>query len=172
MLKIGILTLSDRASRGEYEDKSAPKIMEILKSYINEEIEFDYHVIEDKKELIKLHLNGLSKVCDFIVTTGGTGPSQRDVTPEATEEICEKILPGFGEIMRAIGYKNTPTAILSRLVAGICKNTLIVNLPGNPRAIKESLDAVFDAIVDCVKITKNHKIDCNEEVRPIFHTHH
>ena len=172
-MKIGVLILSDRASSGVYEDKSGQEIMRLAELYFLEKPEFDYRVIEDDKDLIKQNLQDLSaKENLLILTSGGTGISKRDVTPEATQEVCEKMLPGFGEIMRAVSYGKVPTAILSRSSAGVLNKSLIVNMPGSPKAIKECLDAVFAAIIDGVEIISGYKPAVNEENVKIYKPHH
>lgn len=169
-VKIGILTLSDRASAGEYEDKATEQVRAVLESYIKNEIEFMCELIPDEFELIKTKLIKLcdEDKCAFIVTTGGTGPAKRDVTPEATEAVCEKMLPGFGELMRQTSLKYVPTAILSRQSAGIRQNSLIVNLPGQPKAIKECLEPIFPAVPYCLDLIGATFIEANEEVIQIF----
>lgn len=169
-VKIGILTLSDRASAGEYEDKATEQVRAVLESYIKNEIEFVCELIPDEFELIKTKLIKLcdEDKCAFIVTTGGTGPAKRDVTPEATEAVCEKMLPGFGELMRQTSLKYVPTAILSRQSAGIRQNSLIVNLPGQPKAIKECLEPIFPAVPYCLDLIGATFIEANEEVIQIF----
>ncbi|MDR3345827.1 MAG: molybdopterin adenylyltransferase, partial [Campylobacteraceae bacterium] len=139
MIKIGILTLSDRASAGIYDDISGLAIIDTLKSYIKNEWESVYRVIADDKEQIEKELIDMAdnQNCCLIVTTGGTGPALRDVTPEATEAVCEKMMPAFGELMRQVSLKYVPTAILSRQTAGIRGKCLIINLPGRPKSIKE-----------------------------------
>ncbi len=150
-MKVGRVTLSDRAATGVYEDRSGPGIEQIIGSHFAEEIEFFRRLIPDDQALIEQTLRELSEAgCALIVTTGGTGPSARDVTPEATRAVIEKELPGFGEIMRARSYAATPTAILSRATAGLRGKSLIVNLPGNPRAVAECLPLVLPAIVECL----------------------
>lgn len=169
-IKIGILTLSDRASAGEYEDKATKQVKAVLESYIKNEIEFVCELIPDEFELIKTKLIKLcdEDKCSFIITTGGTGPAKRDVTPEATEAVCEKMLPGFGELMRQASLKYVPTAILSRQSAGIRRNSLIVNLPGQPKAIKECLEPIFPAVPYCLDLIGATFIEANEEVIQIF----
>ena len=169
-VKIGILTLSDRASAGIYEDKATAQVQETLKSYIKNEIEFVCELIPDEFELIKAKLIKLcdDDKCDFIVTTGGTGPAKRDVTPEATEAVCEKMLPGFGELMRQTSLKFVPTAILSRQSAGVRKNSLIVNLPGQPKAIKECLEPIFPAVPYCIDLIGGAYIEANAEIISVF----
>jgi len=136
--KIGILTLSDRANAGIYEDLSGKAIKETLTQYLITPFECVYRVIEDDFKKIQQNLIELAdkEQCDLIVTTGGTGPAPRDVTPEATEAVCQKMLPGFGELMRQVSLQYVPTAILSRQSAGIRNKSLIVNLPGKPKSIR------------------------------------
>ena len=146
--KIGIVTVSDRASVGIYDDISGPAIIETLNDYLTSEWEPVYVVIPDEQDIIEKTLIELTdnENCCLVVTTGGTGPSKRDVTPEATEAVCDRMMPGFGELMRAESLTFVPTAILSRQTAGLRKDSLIVNLPGKPKSIRECLDAVFPAI--------------------------
>ncbi len=152
--KIGILTISDRASRGEYEDRGGPAIRSYLGEVLTSEWEGVARVIPDERGGIAQALRQLADEagCCLIVTTGGTGPAARDVTPEATLDVCDKEMPGFGELMRTVSLRAVPTAILSRQTAGIRGNALIVNLPGQPKAIAECLDAVFPAIPYCVDL--------------------
>ncbi|HEY1719514.1 MAG TPA: molybdopterin adenylyltransferase [Verrucomicrobiae bacterium] len=150
-MKIGRVTLSDRASNGVYEDRSGPEIENILCALFKDELEFERVLLPDEQQQIEAALRRLCREgCALIVTTGGTGPTPRDVTPEATRMVIEKELPGFGELMRAISFAKTPTAILSRATAGVCGKTLIVNLPGNPRAIAECLPPLLPAIVEAI----------------------
>src|SRR4051812_44198257 len=146
--RIGIVTVSDRASRGEYQDRGGPAIRDCLTEILSCPWEPVPRVIPDERPLIEATLKELcdGENCCLVVTTGGTGPARRDVTPEATEAVCEKMMPGFGELMRAVSLKSVPTAILSRQTAGIRGNSLIINLPGKPAAIRECLMAVFPAI--------------------------
>lgn len=166
MIRIGVINISDRASAGIYEDIPGKAIVETLNDYLTSSWEPVYKVIPDEEELIA---NTLIKMADeenccLIVTSGGTGPAVRDVTPEATEKVCQKMMPGFGELMRQESLKFVPTAILSRQTAGIRNNTLIVNLPGKPKAIRECLDAVFPAIPYCIDLIEGPFLECNEEV--------
>ena len=158
---IGVVTVSDRASKGIYEDISGKAIIDYLKDVIITPFEIEYRVIPDEKELIEKTLIELAdeRGCSLILTTGGTGPAPRDVTPEATEAVCEKILPGFGELMRQVSLKQVPTAILSRQTAGIRGSCLIVNLPGRPQSIKVCLDAVMPAIPYCIDLIGGAYID-------------
>lgn len=169
-IKIGIVTASDRASAGIYEDLSGKAIIDTVKSYIKNECEFVYRVIPDEQSEIEKTLIELSdkEACSLIVTTGGTGPALRDVTPEATEKVCYKMMPGFGELMRAVSLQYVPTAILSRQTAGIRGKSLIVNLPGKPKSIKECLDAVFPAIPYCIDLIEGPFIEANEDVIKVF----
>ncbi len=169
-IKIGILTLSDRASKGIYEDISGKEIIKVLNEYITSSWQSIYEVIPDEQKTIEQKLKTLSDTegCCLILTTGGTGPALRDVTPEATEEVCNKMLPGFGELMRKESLKYVPTAILSRQTAGIRNKTLIVNLPGKPNAIRECLQAVFPAIPYCIELIENGVIQTNEKNITVF----
>jgi len=152
--RIGILTVSDRASRGEYEDKGGPAMQAWFARVLTSPWEAVARVIPDEQPQIEQTLIELCDIegCSLVVTTGGTGPALRDVTPEATEAVCEKMLPGFGELMRSASLKFVPTAILSRQTAGIRGKSLIVNLPGKPSAIDDCLNAVFPAIPYCIDL--------------------
>lgn len=169
-LKIGILTVSDRASAGVYEDISGKAIIETLKEYIKNDWKEEYVLIPDEQGQIEGGLKELCDVkgCSLVVTTGGTGPAKRDVTPEATEAVCEKMMPGFGELMRQTSLKYVPTAILSRQTAGIRGRSLIINLPGKPKSIRECLDAVFPAIPYCIDLIEGAYIETNEDVIKAF----
>lgn len=164
--RIGIVTVSDRASAGVYEDISGKAIIETLNEYLTSEWEPVYEVIPDEQDVIEATLIKMAdeQECCLIVTTGGTGPAKRDVTPEATEAVCDRMMPGFGELMRAESLKFVPTAILSRQTAGLRDDTLIVNLPGKPKSIRECLDAVFPAIPYCIDLMEGPFLECNEEV--------
>lgn len=164
--KIGIVTVSDRASVGIYEDVSGPAIIATLNDYLKSEWEPEYVVIPDEQDIIEKTLIELTdeKGCSLVVTTGGTGPAKRDVTPEATEAVCDRMMPGFGELMRAESLKFVPTAILSRQTAGLRKDSLIVNLPGKPKSIRECLDAVFPAIPYCIDLMDGPFLECDEAV--------
>ena len=170
MVKIGIVTMSDRASRGVYEDLSGPVIESTLNDYLSCEWQPCYRLIEDEQPVIEQTLKELADIehCALIVTTGGTGPALRDVTPEATEAVCDKMMPGFGELMRQESLKYVPTAILSRQTAGVRGQTLIVNLPGKPKAIRQCLDAVFPAIPYCIDLLEGPFITTNENVMKVF----
>ncbi|NPA74085.1 MAG: molybdopterin adenylyltransferase [Epsilonproteobacteria bacterium] len=169
-IKIGIITASDRASEGIYEDISGKAISDTLDEYIKSPWTEIYQVIPDEQQIIEKTIIEMAdkEECCLIVTTGGTGPAKRDVTPEATEAVCEKMMPGFGELMRQVSLKYVPTAILSRQTAGIRGKTLIVNLPGKPKSIRECLDAVFPAIPYCIDLIEGPYIECNEDVIKVF----
>lgn len=160
--RIGILTVSDRASRGEYEDRGGPAVRNYLDEVLTGPWEADTRIVPDEYDQIKQALIEMAEAgCCLVVTTGGTGPAPRDITPEVTEAVCEKLLPGFGEQMRAVSVRYVPTAILSRQLAGVRSNTLFINLPGNPKAIAECLDAVFAAIPDCVDLIGGPCLETN-----------
>ena len=150
---IGILTVSDRASRGAYADEGGPAIRDYLAEVLASPWEPLERIVPDDVEAIAAAIRDLAAAgCCLVVTTGGTGPAPRDVTPEATERVCTKMLPGFGERMRQVSLQYVPTAILSRQTAGICGLALVVNLPGRPKSIRECLDAVFPAIPYCIDL--------------------
>ena len=152
-VRIGILTVSDRASRGEYADEGGPAIRTYLAEVLASPWEAQERIVPDDLEAIAGAIQALADAgCCLVVTTGGTGPAPRDVTPEATERVCAKLLPGFGELMRKVSLEKVPTAILSRQTAGICGRALVVNLPGRPKSIRECLDAVFPAIPYCIDL--------------------
>lgn len=168
--RIGIVTVSDRASRGVYEDKSGPAIVGSLKEILACEWEPVSRLIPDEQDRIEATLKALcdDEECCLVVTTGGTGPAARDMTPEATEAVCEKLLPGFGELMRAASLKSVPTAILSRQTAGVRGKTLVINLPGKPAAIRECLVAVFPAVPYCVDLIGGPRLATNDGVVAAF----
>lgn len=170
MIRIGIINISDRASKGIYEDIPGKAIVAILTEYITSPWEKEYAVIPDEQPLIEETLIEFADKhnCCLIITCGGTGPSKRDVTPEATEAVCDKMMPGFGELMRAKSLTYVPTAILSRQTAGIRNQTLIVNLPGKPKAIRECLEAVFPAIPYCIDLLEGPFIECDEKAILVF----
>ena len=159
--RIGILTISDRASRGEYEDKGGPAIQAWFERVLSTPWQAVTRIIPDEQSLIAEALIALADIegCSLIVTTGGTGPALRDVTHEATEAVCTKMLPGFGELMRTASLKFVSTAILSRQTAGIRGQSLIVNLPGKPSAIDDCLNAVFPAIPYCIDLIEGAYFD-------------
>jgi molybdopterin adenylyltransferase len=169
-VRIGILTVSDRASRGVYQDLGGPAIRDCLTEILTCPWEPVARVIPDERPVIEQTLRELCdrEACCLVVTTGGTGPAKRDVTPEATEAVCDKMMPGFGELMRAISLKFVPTAILSRQTAGIRGNSLIVNLPGKPSAIRDCLLAVFPAIPYGVDLIEGPYLTTNESVVKAF----
>lgn len=162
--RIGIVTVSDRASRGEYEDLGGPAIHDYLSEVLKSPWLPVSRVVPDELPLLSDTLVHLCEVegCCLVITTGGTGPAERDVTPEATEAVCEKMMPGFGELMRKVSLEKVPTAILSRQTAGIRGGTLIVNLPGQPKAIRECLDAVFPAIPYCIDLLLGPYMETDE----------
>ncbi|OIR19329.1 molybdopterin adenylyltransferase [mine drainage metagenome] len=172
--RIGIVTISDRASRGEYEDKGGPAMHAWFARVLTSEWEAVARVIPDEQALIEQTLIELAdkEGCSLIVTTGGTGPALRDVTPEATEAVCEKMMPGFGELMRAASLKFVPTAILSRQTAGIRGKSLIVNLPGKPSAIDDCLNAVFPAIPYCIDLIEGAYLESDPVQCKVFRPAH
>jgi molybdopterin adenylyltransferase len=169
-IRIGIVTVSDRASKGVYEDKGGPAIRDCLGEILSCPWEPVARLIPDERPLIEQTLRELcdKEGCCLVVTTGGTGPARRDVTPEATEAVCERILDGFGEQMRAVSLRVVPTAILSRQIAGTRGKTLIVNLPGKPSAIRDCLLAVFPAIPYCVDLLEGPYLTTHENVVKAF----
>lgn len=170
MVKIGIVTVSDRASRGEYVDLSGPAMRQWLTAAISTAWEPVVRVIPDGMESVRDTLIALCDVehCDLVLTTGGTGPSLRDLTPEAMKAVMEKELPGFGELMRQVSLGSVPTAILSRQTAGIRGKTLIINVPGKPSSIKTCFDAVFSAVPYCLDLIGAGWIETREEVCKTF----
>ena len=174
MARIGILTVSDRASSGEYEDKGGPAIRAWFTRVLTNPWEAVALIVPDEQPLIEAALIELSDIegCSLIVTTGGTGPAPRDVTPEATETVCSKMMPGFGELMRAASLEFVPTAILSRQTAGIRGKSLIVNLPGKPSAIGDCLNAVFPAIPYCIDLIGGARLESDPEQCKVFRPAH
>ena len=166
MIRIGIINVSDRASQGIYEDLPGKEIVNCLNEFLISPWEKEYAIIPDEQEQIAKAMITMAdeKDCCLIVTCGGTGPAPRDVTPEATISVCERILPGFGELMRSVSLKYVPTAILSRQTAGTRGKTLIVNLPGKPKSIRECLEAVFPAIPYCIDLIGGPYLRCNEKI--------
>ena len=164
--KIGIITVSDRASAGIYEDISGKAIIDTLNEYLISPWEEVYQVIPDEQKIIEDTIKDMvdNSGCCLVVTTGGTGPAKRDVTPEATEAVCDRMMPGFGELMRAESLKFVPTAILSRQTAGLRGSSLVVNLPGKPKSIRECLDAVFPAIPYCIDLMEGPFLECDEQI--------
>ena len=169
-IRIGVVTVSDRASQGVYEDLGGPAIRQCLGDILSCEWEGVSRLIPDEQPLIETTLKELcdQKNCCLVVTTGGTGPARRDVTPEATAAVCDKLLDGFGEQMRAVSLKVVPTAILSRQIAGIRGQSLIVNLPGKPSAIRDCLLAVFGAIPYCIDLIEGPYLTTNDSVVKAF----
>jgi molybdopterin adenylyltransferase len=163
-IRIGVLTVSDRASRGEYEDRGGPAIREYLAEVLTCPFVAVGRVVPDEVTVVRDVLAELCDLegCSLVITTGGTGPSPRDITPEATEAVCQKMMPGFGELMRKVSLEKVPTAILSRQTAGIRGRALIINLPGQPKAIRECLDAVFPAVPYCVDLIEGPYITTDE----------
>lgn len=164
-VKVGVINVSDRASRGEYEDIPGKAVQAWLLEHLRNPLEFIYQVIPDEQDQLE---SAMRRMCDeqdcaLVITTGGTGPAPRDVTPEATEAVCQKMLPGFGELMRATSLQFVPTAILSRQTAGIRKRSLILNLPGKPKSIGECLGAVFPAIPYCIDLIEGPYLEENKE---------
>jgi molybdopterin adenylyltransferase len=172
--RIGIVTISDRASHGEYEDKGGPAMRAWFTRVLTCPWEAVARVIPDEQSLIEATLIELSDVvgCSLIVTTGGTGPALRDVTPEATEAVCEKMLPGFGEQMRAASLKFVLTAILSRQTAGVRGKSLILNLPGKPSSIDDCLNAVFPAVPYCIDLIEGAYLESDPEQCKVFRPAH
>jgi molybdopterin adenylyltransferase len=168
--KIGVINVSDRASAGIYEDTPGKACVALLREWLSIAFDVEYAVIPDEQAQIESTLCRLADElgCCLIVTTGGTGPALRDVTPEATRAVCTKELPGFGELMRATSLKYVPTAILSRQTAGIRGRSLIINLPGRPKAIRENLEAVFPAVPYCLELIGGPRLETNEAVMKAF----
>jgi len=160
-IPLGVVTVSDRASAGVYEDKSGRAIEDVLGRWIASPWRAEYRLVPDEQPQIEATLRELADVqrCPLIVTTGGTGPSPRDVTPEATLAVCDRLLPGFGEQMRAVSLRTVPTAILSRQIAGTRGSSLIINLPGKPAAIEECLGAIFAAIPYCIELIGGPRLE-------------
>lgn len=167
---IGVINVSDRASQGIYEDVPGKAIVATLTEYLKSPWGKVYAVVPDEQPLIEQTLIDMAdrQGCCLIVTSGGTGPAPRDVTPEATTAVCQKMMPGFGELMRQVSLQFVPTAILSRQTAGIRNRTLIVNLPGKPKAIRQCLDAVFPAIPYCIDLIGGPYLECHEAVIKVF----
>ena len=167
---IGIVVASDRASGGVYEDRGGPAIQAYLTRVLTTPWEAVTRVIPDDRAIVAATIVALADVenCPLILTTGGTGPSPRDVTPEATEEACERLMPGFGEAMRLASLKEVPTAILSRQTAGLRGRSLVINLPGKPSAIATCLDAVFAAVPYCIDLIGGPRLDTDPAVCVAF----
>lgn len=170
VLLIGLVSISDRASEGVYQDQGVPSLQEWFAQALVSPWKTVSRLIPDEQPQIEATLKELvDKVgCHLVLTTGGTGPAARDVTPEATLAVADKVMPGFGEQMRAVSLKYVPTALLSRQVGVIRKKTLILNLPGQPKAIKETLDGIFSAVPYCIDLIGGPYIETNEEVVKAF----
>jgi len=168
--KIGFVTVSDRASRGEYEDLGGPAMEAWFERVLTSEWSAVKRMIPDDQAVIQSTLKALADIegCCLIVTTGGTGPAVRDVTPEATASVCDKMMPGFGELMRQESLKFVPTAILSRQTAGIRGRSLIINLPGKPSAIDDCLNAVFPAVPYCIDLINGAYLEVDANQCKIF----
>jgi len=160
MFTVGILTISDRGSRGEREDLSGPVIRELV-SKVGGEVR-QYDIVPDEKEIIAQRLKEWADVLrlDLVLTTGGTGLTPRDVTPEATREVIERPAPGFSEAMRQEGLKKTPLSMLSRGISGVRARTLIINLPGSPRGVRESLEVILPALPHAIETLRGEAAEC------------
>ena len=174
MCYFGVLTASDRASLGEYDDLSGPAIESFLEDVLTSQWKVIRRIVADERGHIEEAIVDLidNLGCSVVVTTGGTGPSPRDVTPEATESVCDRMMPGFGEQMRAVSMKYVPTAMLSRQTAGIRGSSLVINLPGSPRSIREILDSVFAAVPYCVDLIGGPYITTDPNVVESFRPPH
>ena len=171
MLIVGLVSASDRAAGGVYKDEGIPALKDWLtKAVTAPALRFEERLIPDERAVIESALLELVDVkgCHLVLTTGGTGPAPRDVTPEATLAVADKVMPGFGEQMRAVSLKYVPTAILSRQVAVVRKQALIINLPGQPKAIKETLDGVFAAVPYCIDLIGGPYIETDEALVKAF----
>ena len=169
-MKLGVINVSDRANAGVYEDIPGKAAVSLLEEWVTTPFKTAYAVIPDEQDQIEQQLRQFvdEESCTLILTTGGTGPAVRDVTPEATEAVCQKMLPGFGELMRSTSLKYVPTAILSRQTAGIRGAALIVNLPGKPKAIRECLEAVFPSIPYCIDLIGGPYLEVDSSKIKIF----
>jgi molybdopterin adenylyltransferase len=167
---LGIVTVSDRASQGTYQDEGGPAILSFFEEAIKSPWTAHYRCVPDEQEAVEAALIELSdeEGCSVVVTTGGTGPAVRDITPEATEAVCDRMMPGFGEQMRSISLAFVPTAILSRQVGGLRGSSLIFNLPGRPKAIRETIDEIWRAVPYCVDLLGGPYMDMNEDVCDAF----
>lgn len=172
--RIGFVTVSDRASRGEYEDLGGPAMQEWLSNALTNDWEAVARVVPDEQDQVEAALIELAdkENCCLIVTTGGTGPAIRDITPEATLAVCSKVLDGFGEQMRAVSLKFVPTAILSRQLAAIRNQSLVINLPGKPSAIADCLEAVFPAVPYCIDLLEGPYLETDESFVKAFRPKH
>ncbi len=169
-VRIGIVTVSDRASRGEYEDEGGPAILNFVQEAIKSPWTAFYRCVPDEQEAVEAALIELTDEheCSVVVTTGGTGPAPRDITPEATEAVCDRLMPGFGEQMRAISLAYVPTAILSRQVGGLRSDRLIFNLPGRPKSIRETIDEIWRAVPYCIDLMNGPYMDMDSKVCDAF----
>ena len=181
-VKIGLVSISDRASKGIYKDEGVPALEQWLSQTVVNPVAFSPRVIPDERPKIEETLKELADIegCNLILTTGGTGPAPRDVTPEATVAVADKVMPGFGEQMRQISLRFVPTAILSRQVAVIRGNALIINLPGQPKSIRETLEGlkddsgkpvahgIFAAVPYCIDLIGGPYIETREEMCKAF----
>ena len=169
-VRLGIVTVSDRASRGEYVDEGGPAILAFFQQAIKSPWTAVYRCVPDEQQAVEAALQDLAdeEACSVVVTTGGTGPAPRDITPEATEAVCERLMPGFGEQMRSISLAYVPTAILSRQVGGLRGNTLIFNLPGRPKSIRETIDEIWKAVPYCVDLLGGPYIDMEPAICDAF----
>jgi len=172
--RIGILTISDRAYAGVYEDESGPAVLQTLENIISSEWAPVKTLVPDEIDSIKEALIRLvdKEACCLVITTGGTGPSARDVTPEATENVCDRMMPGYGELMRNISLEYVPTAVLSRQTAGLRGGSLILNLPGSPKAIDQTLIPLFESIPACIELMEGPFIETNPNVVTAFRPNH
>lgn len=167
---IGIVTVSDRASTGAYEDEGGPAILGFLEEAVRSPAEVHYRCVPDETDAIVEALTHLCDEvgCDVVVTTGGTGPAPRDVTPDATEAVLDRVLPGFGEQMRAVSLAYVPTAILSRQLGGVRGSSLVFNLPGRPKSIRETIDVIWKAVPYAVDLIGGAYLDMDDDVCNAF----
>lgn len=167
---IGIVVASDRAAAGIYEDLGGPAIVAYLGRVLASPWTSRTVVVRDERELIKDALIRLADIerCPLILTTGGTGPALRDVTPDVMPDVCQRMMPGFGEVMRLASLKDVPTAILSRQTAGVRGSSLLINLPGKPASIATCLDAVFAAVPYCIDLIGGPRLETNADVCQAF----
>ena len=169
-VRLGIVTVSDRASRGEYVDEGGPAILAFFQDAIKSPWTAIYRCVPDEHDAVEAALIELAdqEQCSVVVTTGGTGPAPRDITPEATEAVCDRMMPGFGEQMRAISLRYVPTAILSRQVGGLRRQSLIFNLPGRPKSIRETIDELWKAVPYCIDLMGGPYMDMDANVCDAF----
>lgn len=169
-VRLGIVTVSDRASRGEYVDEGGPAILAFFQDAIKSPWTAIYRCVPDERDAVEAALIELAdqEQCSVVVTTGGTGPAPRDITPEATEAVCDRMMPGFGEQMRAISLRYVPTAILSRQVGGLRGQSLIFNLPGRPKSIRETIDELWKAVPYCIDLMGGPYMDMDASVCDAF----